>query len=71
MSAIYDSVEIEDMTYDETTQMFHYPCPCGDRFEIYIGDLADGTTDIAQCPTCSLQIQVIFEEVCCCLQKYC
>lgn len=29
-----DEVEIEDMTWDETAQVYHYPCPCGDRFEI-------------------------------------
>ncbi|KAL2117262.1 hypothetical protein VTJ04DRAFT_9430 [Mycothermus thermophilus] len=58
--AIYDEVEIEDMTYDETLQIFHYPCPCGDRFEIAIQDLQDGE-DIAVCPSCSLMIRVIFD----------
>ena len=57
----YDQVEIEDMTYDPRTQLFHYPCPCGDRFEVCISDLLDGSTDIAVCPSCSLTIQVIFE----------
>lgn len=61
--AIYDEVEIEDMTYDETTTLFYYPCPCGDRFQICLDDLLDGETDIAVCPSCSLQIQVIFERV--------
>ncbi|KAL2197054.1 hypothetical protein P885DRAFT_77533 [Corynascus similis CBS 632.67] len=40
--SIYDEVEIEDMTYDETLQIYHYPCPCGDRFEIALCDLMDG-----------------------------
>ncbi|SMQ50166.1 unnamed protein product [Zymoseptoria tritici ST99CH_3D7] len=57
---IYDEIEIEDMTYDETLQTYHYPCPCGDRFEINIEDLRDGE-DIAVCPSCSLQIRVIFD----------
>jgi diphthamide biosynthesis protein 3 len=60
--AIYDEVEIEDMTYDETLQIFHYPCPCGDRFEIAIQDLQDGE-NIAVCPSCSLMIRVIFDVV--------
>ncbi|KAF3187931.1 Diphthamide biosynthesis protein 3 [Orbilia oligospora] len=47
--SIYDEIEIEDMTYDPTLQIFHYPCPCGDRFEIAIGDLREGE-DIAVCP---------------------
>lgn len=50
----------KDMTYDETLQTYHYPCPCGDRFEINIDDLRDGE-EIAVCPSCSLQIRVIFD----------
>lgn len=57
---IYDEVEIEDFTFDAVTQMFSYPCPCGDRFQIALVDLQDGE-DIAVCPSCSLMVQVIFE----------
>ena len=60
--SVYDEVEIEDMTYDETLQLYHYPCPCGDRFEIALHDLMDGE-DIGVCPSCSLMIRVIFEVV--------
>lgn len=60
--SVYDEVEIEDMTYDETLQIYHYPCPCGDRFEIALYDLMDGE-DIGVCPSCSLMIRVIFEVV--------
>ncbi|KAI1807823.1 zf-CSL-domain-containing protein [Daldinia bambusicola] len=59
--AVYDEVEIEDMTYDETLQIYHYPCPCGDRFEISLMDLQDEETDIAVCPSCSLMIRVIYD----------
>ncbi len=59
---IYDEVEIEDMEYDPTLQIYHYPCPCGDRFEIGIADLRDGE-EIAVCPSCSLMIKVIYEVV--------
>ncbi|KAJ9615155.1 Diphthamide biosynthesis protein 3 [Cladophialophora chaetospira] len=58
---IYDEIEIEDMTYDRTLQIYHYPCPCGDRFEISLASLRDGETDIAVCPSCSLMIRVIYE----------
>lgn len=61
--SVYDEVEIEDMTYDETLQIYHYPCPCGDKFEISIMDLRDESNDIAVCPSCSLMIRVIFEVV--------
>ena len=57
---IYDEIEIEDMTYDPVTQLYTYPCPCGDRFEINIEDLRDGE-EIAVCPSCSLMIRVIYE----------
>lgn len=57
----YDEVEIEDMTFDPRTQLFHYPCPCGDRFEVNIDDLMDGI-EIAVCPSCSLTIKVVFDD---------
>lgn len=60
--SVYDEIEIEDMTFDETMQIYHYPCPCGDRFEIALVDLRDAA-DIAVCPSCSLMIRVIFEVV--------
>jgi len=58
--SIYDEIEIEDMTFDTTLQIYHYPCPCGDRFEIAVADLRDGE-EIAVCPSCSLMIRVIFD----------
>ncbi|KAK5997201.1 Diphthamide biosynthesis protein 3 [Cladobotryum mycophilum] len=58
--SIYDEIEIEDMTFDEALQIYHYPCPCGDRFQIAIDDLRD-EQDIAVCPSCSLMIRVIFD----------
>lgn len=57
---IYDEIEIEDMTFDAKLQIYHHPCPCGDRFEINISDLRDGE-DVAVCPSCSLMIRVIFD----------
>ncbi|EEP80295.1 diphthamide biosynthesis protein 3 [Uncinocarpus reesii 1704] len=58
--SIYDEIEIEDMTFDPVLQIYHYPCPCGDRFEIGIADLRD-SEEIAICPSCSLMIRVIFD----------
>ena len=34
MSVYHDEVEIEDMEYDEETESYYYPCPCGDKFQI-------------------------------------
>ncbi|KAJ7186998.1 zf-CSL-domain-containing protein [Mycena filopes] len=59
-AAYYDEIEIEDMAWDEEKAVYHYPCPCGDRFEITRRQLAD-CEDIATCPSCSLIIRVIFD----------
>ena len=59
----YDEIEIEDMEYDEEKGVYHYPCPCGDRFEIRREQLVN-CEDIATCPSCSLIIRVVFDHVC-------
>jgi hypothetical protein len=61
MSGIYEEVEIEDMTWDEDTLTYTYPCPCGDKFSIALEELYDGE-DIASCPSCTLRVKVIFDE---------
>ncbi|KAH9943615.1 zf-CSL-domain-containing protein [Amylocystis lapponica] len=60
MGAYYDEVEIEDMTWDDVKRVYHYPCPCGDRFEISRKQLAN-YEDIATCPSCSLIIRVVYD----------
>lgn len=59
--SIYEEVEIEDMTYDDGLQVYSYPCPCGDKFSISLEELLDGE-DVANCPSCTLRIRVIFDE---------
>ena len=58
----YDEVELEDMEFDGVKEEFHYPCPCGDRFEISPAQLRDAE-DIARCPSCTLTIRIIFDPV--------
>lgn len=48
--------------WDALKKVYHFPCPCGDRFEITKLDLRDGE-DIARCPSCSLLVRVIFDPV--------
>ncbi|KAF8907079.1 hypothetical protein CPB84DRAFT_1844185 [Gymnopilus junonius] len=60
MGAYYDEIEIEDMAWDEEKRVYHYPCPCGDRFEISRKQLAN-YEDIATCPSCSLIIRVVYD----------
>ena len=61
MPFVYEEVEIEDMEYNKEDYSYSYPCPCGDKFRITLEELHDGE-DIARCGSCSLRIQVIFEE---------
>jgi diphthamide biosynthesis protein 3 len=62
MGAFYDEIEIEDMTWDPEKRVYHYPCPCGDRFEISRKQLTN-YEDVATCPSCSLIIRVIYDPV--------
>ncbi|KAF8531707.1 hypothetical protein JB92DRAFT_2690926 [Gautieria morchelliformis] len=62
MGAYYDEVEIEDMVWDDEKRVYHYPCPCGDRFEISREQLR-AYEDIATCPSCSLVIRVVYDPV--------
>lgn len=61
MTSVYDEVEIEDMSFDKEKGLYHFPCPCGDRFEITLSQLKEGD-DIARCPSCSLIILVIYDQ---------
>lgn len=60
MAGIYEEVEIEDMTFHEDTQIYTYPCPCGDKFSIGLDELYD-EENIATCPSCTLRIRVIYD----------
>lgn len=60
MSIYHDEIEIEDFEYDEEEDIYHYPCPCGDRFEISKEDLIAGE-EVATCPSCSLIVRVIYD----------
>lgn len=61
MTAYHDEVEIEDFEYDEDDEIYYYPCPCGDQFQISKEDLLAGEEE-ATCPSCSLVIKVIYEK---------
>ncbi|KRY57570.1 Pyruvate dehydrogenase E1 component subunit beta, mitochondrial [Trichinella britovi] len=60
MAVYHDEVEIEDFEYDSEAEVYYYPCPCGDRFEISKLELQCGE-DVARCPSCSLIIKVIYD----------
>ncbi|KAJ3271427.1 Diphthamide biosynthesis protein 3 [Terramyces sp. JEL0728] len=60
MTSFYDEIEIEDFEYNEEEEIFYFPCPCGDKFQISRQDLAD-EIDVATCPSCSLIIRVIYD----------
>lgn len=60
--SVYDEVRLEEMEFDPVEQVYYYSCPCGDQFFIGLEELYDGE-DIAPCPSCSLRIRVLFDEV--------
>lgn len=79
MAGVYEEVEIEDMVWSEEDMAFKYPCPCGDTFFITMvrrrrrdggarpltraqDALLDGE-ELADCPSCSLKIRVIYDMV--------
>ena len=59
--SIYEEIEFEDLDYDPKIQIYTYPCPCGDKFTISLEALWDGE-DIATCPSCTLRIEIIYDE---------
>ncbi len=66
---MYDTIEIEDLDYHAGSKTFYYPCPCGDKFAItmvwfnldYFQAQIMRGEDIAQCPSCSLMIKVVYD----------
>lgn len=56
----YDEIEIEDMEFNEEDGTYVYPCPCGDLFQITLGQLKNNE-EIARCPSCSLIIRVVYD----------
>ena len=60
-AAVYDEIEIEDMTWVAEEKRFTYPCPCGDVFSIPLDDIVSGE-DVAGCASCSLRIRLVFDE---------
>jgi diphthamide biosynthesis protein 3 len=62
MGSVYQEVEIEDMVFDAERRAFIYQCPCGDKFVLTLEEMRDGE-DIARCPSCTLCVRVIFDEV--------
>ncbi|KAL8454064.1 hypothetical protein Emed_000562 [Eimeria media] len=62
--ATYEEVRLQELEFDALEQLFVYPCPCGDLFELPLADLraaAAAETQgfaLASCPSCSLKIKV-------------
>jgi diphthamide biosynthesis protein 3 len=60
LQTVYDTVEIEDMEWDDDLGAFTYMCPCGDLFQITRAELSSGE-EIAHCPSCSLVVKVVYD----------
>ncbi len=57
---VHETISIEEMEYDEEIEGYVYPCPCGDEFYVSLEEMRKGI-DIAECPSCSLKVRVIFD----------
>jgi diphthamide biosynthesis protein 3 len=59
----YEEVALEDMVWTEELKAYTWECPCGDLFQITLEELKAGE-EIARCPSCSLVITVLYDQVC-------
>ncbi|EPY31048.1 diphthamide biosynthesis protein 3 [Strigomonas culicis] len=55
----YEEVNLGDMMFEDDKLLF--PCPCGDLFELSLEAFLQGA-NVAQCPTCSLTVKIIFTQ---------
>ena len=39
MASIYEEIEIEDMKFNEEEEIYTYPCPCGDKYDIIFNEI--------------------------------
>ncbi|KAL2916341.1 DnaJ subfamily C member 24 [Polyrhizophydium stewartii] len=61
LGPLHDSVNIEDMDFDDALDSFFTPCRCGGRFLLSITQ-ADAGVDAVDCSQCSLWIRITSEQ---------
>jgi diphthamide biosynthesis protein 3 len=54
----YEEVPMAEFTISDDGALLQHPCPCGDLFEMALGEFLRGAT-VAQCPTCSLTVLLV------------
>lgn len=55
----YEVLDIDSFKYNEETEEYTYPCPCGDFFMISKEEIENGE-EVARCPSCSLVVRVLY-----------
>lgn len=55
----FEEIDIDEFIYNQETETYTYPCPCGDYFTITKEELENGE-EAARCPSCSLVVKVLF-----------
>eukprot|EP00128_Syssomonas_multiformis_P017066 Colp12_sorted_trinity150504_noHs@7700 len=58
---VSEEVLLDDMNFDEETELFSWPCRCSGEYVVLEEDLTE-TENIVCCSDCSLAIRVIVEE---------
>lgn len=56
----YEEIKLSEFAYNEITNEFSYPCPCGDVFVITEDELR-AEEQIARCQSCSLIVLVLYD----------
>eukprot|EP00002_Diphylleia_rotans_P000663 TRINITY_DN10339_c0_g1_i1.p1 TRINITY_DN10339_c0_g1~~TRINITY_DN10339_c0_g1_i1.p1 ORF type:complete len:149 (+),score=30.15 TRINITY_DN10339_c0_g1_i1:71-517(+) len=59
---LHDEIDLDDMDFDEETEVYLYPCRCGDRYRVLIKDLEAGY-HVFSCSGCSFSIHVTYQEI--------
>ena len=58
--AAWDEIDLLDMEFQPSSELYTYPCPCGDDFIMPVEYLID-FEDIATCPSCSLLLRIKYD----------
>jgi len=56
------SVDLDEMAYDEVRDAYTHPCRCGDLV-VVPGSALEKNLAVFACPSCSLKIRVEYEEI--------
>ncbi|KAL1918757.1 uncharacterized protein VTP21DRAFT_2779 [Calcarisporiella thermophila] len=60
LGIINGEIDLDEMMYDETEDLYTYTCRCGGLYTITEEDMEIGA-EIVQCSSCSLRMRILYE----------